>query len=212
MQIGVLKSIVKKEDKQRNVRRIFKILREVWLNIGVEKVDTHKGIIVKALLDSSMIGIFMDRKIAAKHRFRLQKLEKPIIVRNVNGTNNSRGAIIHQVKVNMYYKSHIERMKMDVYDLKRINIILGILQLQVHNPEINWETGKVKMTRCPLLYRRNMKLKEGNKIKKGKKIIILEEEKIVRWTIDDKKDWGREEEVEANHRKIKEMVPKRFLK
>jgi len=74
-----------------------------------------------------MIGIFMDRKIAAKHRFRLQKLEKPIIVRNVNGTNNSRGAIIHQVKVNMYYKSHIERMKMDVYDLKRINIILGIL-------------------------------------------------------------------------------------
>jgi len=82
---------------------------------------------VKALLDSSVIEIFMDRKIAAKHRFRLQKLEKPIIVRNVNGTNNSRGAIIHQVKVNMYYKSHIERMKMDVYDLKRINIILGIL-------------------------------------------------------------------------------------
>jgi len=53
------------------VRRMFKMLREVWLNIGVEKVDMHKGIIVKALLDSSMIGIFMDRKIAAKHRFRL---------------------------------------------------------------------------------------------------------------------------------------------
>ena len=68
------------------------------------------------------------------------------------------------------------------------------------------------MMRCPLLYRRNMKLKEGNKIKKGKKIIILEEEKIVRWTIDDKKDWRREKEVEANHRKIKEIVPKRFLK
>jgi len=68
------------------------------------------------------------------------------------------------------------------------------------------------MMRCPLLYRRNMKLKEGNKIKKGKKIITLEEEKIVRWTIDDKKDWGREKEVEANHRKIKEIVPKRFLK
>jgi len=82
---------------------------------------------VKALLDSSVIEIFMDRKIAAKHRFRLQKLERPITVRNVNGTNNSRGAIIHQVKVNIYYKSHIERMKMDVYDLKRINIILGIL-------------------------------------------------------------------------------------
>jgi len=41
--------------------------------------------------------------------------------------------------------------------------------LQVHNPEINWETGKVKMTRCPLLYGRNIKLEEGNKIQKGKK-------------------------------------------
>ena len=34
----------------------------------------------------------------------------------------------------------------------------------------------------------------------------------MRWAIDNKKDWGREEEVEANHRKIKEMVPRKFLK
>jgi len=68
------------------------------------------------------------------------------------------------------------------------------------------------MMRCPLLYRRNMKLKEGNKIKKGKKIITLEEEKIVRWAINDKKDWGREKEVEVDHRKIEEIVSKRFLK
>jgi len=42
--------------------------------------------------------------------------------------------------------------------------------------------------------------------------VILEEEKIVRWVVDDKKDWGKEEEVEADHKKIEEMVPKRFLK
>jgi len=28
------------------------MLREVWLNIGIEKVDTHESITVKALLDS----------------------------------------------------------------------------------------------------------------------------------------------------------------
>ena len=39
-----------------------------------------------------------------------------------------------------------------------------------------------------------------------------EEEKIVRWVIDDKEDWGREEEIEEDHRKIEEMVPERFLK
>jgi len=57
-----------------------------------------------------------------------------------------------------------------------------------------------------------MKSEEGNKIKKGKKVVILEEEKVVRWTIDNKEDWGREEEVEADYRKIEEIVPKRFLR
>ena len=52
------------------------MLREVWLNIGVEKVDTHEGVTVKALLDSGTTGVFMDRKMAARHRFWLQKLER----------------------------------------------------------------------------------------------------------------------------------------
>ena len=30
------KSIAKEKSKQREVKRIFKILREVWLNIGVD--------------------------------------------------------------------------------------------------------------------------------------------------------------------------------
>jgi len=42
------------------VRRTFKILREVWLDIGVKKVDIYKGVTVKALLDSSVTGMFMD--------------------------------------------------------------------------------------------------------------------------------------------------------
>jgi len=50
---------------------MFKMLREVWLNIGVEKIDMHEGVIVKALLDSGVIEMFMNKKMVAKHRFRL---------------------------------------------------------------------------------------------------------------------------------------------
>ena len=107
------------------------------LNIGVEKVDTHEGVIVKALLDSGITGMFMDKKMVAKHGFKLQKLERLGIVKNVDGTNNSKGAIIHQVEVNVYYKNHIERMRIDVCDLGRMDVILGILQLQTYNSEIN---------------------------------------------------------------------------
>jgi len=39
------------------------------LNIGVKKIDTHEGITVKALLNSSATEMFIDRKIVARHGF-----------------------------------------------------------------------------------------------------------------------------------------------
>ena len=142
---------------------MFKMLREVWLNIGVEKVDTHKSVIVRALLDSSMTGMFINRKMAAKHGFRLQKLDRLVMVRNVNSTNNSTEVIIYQVEVNMYYKNHIERVRMNVYNLEKTNVILEILWLQAHNPKINWKTKKVKMMRCPSICEKNTAVKKDVK-------------------------------------------------
>jgi len=65
------------------------------MTIRIEKLDTHEGITIKTLLDSGAIGMFMDKRMTARHGFKLQKLNKLIMVRNVNGTNNSKGAIIH---------------------------------------------------------------------------------------------------------------------
>jgi len=65
------------------------------MDIGIEKVDIYKGITVKVLLDNSAMGMFKDWKIVAKHGFRLQKLERLIMVRNVDGTNNSAEAITY---------------------------------------------------------------------------------------------------------------------
>jgi len=102
------------------------MLREVWLNIRIEKIDTHEGVTVKALLDSGATGMFMDKRTVARHGFTLQKLERPIMVRNVDGTNNSGGAITHQVEANMYYKGHVERMRMDICNLGKTEVILGM--------------------------------------------------------------------------------------
>jgi len=135
---------------------------------------------VKVLLDSGATGIFMERKITAKHGFRLQKLERPVTIRNMDGMNNSTGAITYQVEVNMYYKSHVERMRMDICNLGRTEVILGIPWLQAHNPEINCKTREVKIIRCPLLCRRSNKKEENKKTKREKRVAILEEERIVR--------------------------------
>ena len=61
------------------------------------------------------------------------------------------------------------------------------------------------MMRCPPLCGKAVKIKK-------KKEIREDEKKIVRWVVNKKEDWGREEEIEADHRKVKEMVPKRFHK
>jgi len=66
------------------------------------------------------------------------------------------------------------------------------------------------MMRYPPLYRRNMELKEEKKVKKIKSIATLKEEKIVRWAVDDKENWRREEKVKVDYRKIKEMVLQKF--
>ena len=89
-------------------------------------MNTYESVTVKVLLDSGITGMFMDRKIVARNRFKLQKLKRPMVVRNMDGINNSREAITHQMEVIVYYKSYVERMKIDICDLGRIDIILDM--------------------------------------------------------------------------------------
>ena len=76
----------------------------------------------------------------------MEKLKKPLLVRNVDGTVNAREAIMHQVEYNMFFKGHIERARMDVCNLGKIEVILGMPWLAAHNPGIDWEKGEVEIT------------------------------------------------------------------
>jgi len=78
------------------------------MNIGLEKIDTHKGVFIKALLDSGITEMFISKQLADKQGFRLEKLSRPIKIRNVDGTDNSIGLVIHEVEVNIYFKKYVE--------------------------------------------------------------------------------------------------------
>jgi len=101
-------------------------LREVWLKIGLEKLENHEGIAVKALLDSGATGLFMDMTFAKEKGFKIEKLKNSLLVRNVDGTANVGGAIMHQVECNMFFKGHMERARIDVCNLGKTEVILGI--------------------------------------------------------------------------------------
>jgi len=156
-------------ERVRDIRCILQPLREVWLKVGLEKLESHEGIAVKALLDSGVIGLFINTTFAKKKGFKMEKLKKPLLVRNVDGMANMGGAITHQVECNMFFKGHMERARMDVCNLGKTELILDMLWLAAHNPEIDWKKGEVKMTHCPpICGRRKQEVKE-KKVRKTEK-------------------------------------------
>jgi len=138
------------------------------MKVGLEKLESHEGVAVKALLDSGATGLFMDMTFAREKGFKMKRMKNPLLVKNVDGTVNVGGAIMHQVECNMFFKGHVERVRMDVYNLGKTEVILGMPWLAAHSPEIDWEKGEVKMTRCPPICGKK-KQEEKKKVKKIKK-------------------------------------------
>ena len=105
---------------------------------------------------------------------------------------------------------------------------MGMSWLERHNPEIDWKTGEVKMTRCPEECGRQWrpvqgksgwekqkeeeakeeaekKKEEKEKKRKGK---TMEVKKVVEeWEI-----WDKEEEVARSETEAKKLVPEKFHK
>jgi len=145
----------KKKKKEREgkieVRKTKKkeMLRKATVKIGLKRINMQEKITVEALLDSKATDLMMSSKFARKQGFKLKKIETSIYIRNVDGTFNKERLIKHTVEVNIYYQGHRKRTEIDVIRGQKWNIILKMLWLVHYNPEINWKTKEVKMTRCP---------------------------------------------------------------
>ena len=164
-------------ERVRDIWRILWSLREVWLKVGLEKLENHEGVAVKALLDSGATGLFMNMTFAKEKGFKIEKLKKPLVARNVDGMINVGGAIMHQVECNMFFKGHMERTRMDMCNLGKTELILGMPWLAVHNPEIDWEKEEVKMTHCLLICGRR---KQKGEEEEARKVEKDEDEKTLR--------------------------------
>jgi len=143
----------------RKVER--RTLREVTVKIGLERIDMQERITVEVLLDSGVTGLVMRSEFAKKQGFKLKKLERLMNVKNVDGSFNKEGPIENTVEVNIYYQGHRERTEIDVIGGQKWTVILGMPWLACHNPEIDWRTGEVKMTRCPEKCGKQWRLVQG---------------------------------------------------
>ena len=79
------------------------LLREVTVKIELERINIQEEVIVKVLLNSEVTGLVMSLELTRKQWFKIKKIERPIYVRNVNGTFNKERLIKNIVEVNIYY-------------------------------------------------------------------------------------------------------------
>ena len=129
------------------LRQTVTMEREVQIPVRVRgPVNTIE---VEALLDSSATGCFVDKSWALDRHLRLSKLTKPVPVLNVDGTRNQEGDIMHYVLLTVSVGKHAEKLWCAVTCLEKVPLILGHDWLKKHNPDIDWTTGDVKLSRCP---------------------------------------------------------------
>jgi len=120
------------------------------LPVEIGTIDTSELHSVKALLDCGATGSFIDRDFVHSKGMNTRTLSRNISVFNVDSSPNEAGQITKVVDIVLCYKTHSERMLLAISGLGKQSLILGYDWLKDHNPKIDWEKGKVEMTRCPL--------------------------------------------------------------
>ena len=175
------------------------------------------------------MGLVMSSEFARKKGFKLKKLERPVQVRNVDGSFNREGPIENMVEVNVYYKGHMERTEVDVIGGQKWEVILEMPWLECHNLEIDWKTGEVRMTRCPEECGKQWRPVQGKSGWEKQKEEEAREEKEERREKKEKKRtqkkgktvevkrvaeeweiWDEQEETAKSEAEAKKLVPEKF--
>ena len=117
--------------------------------LKVQSVDTGHPLAIDALLDSGATRVFIDIEFVRAERLKTHHLPHAILVYNIDGTPNEAGSIKEEVDLICAYGNHTEHATFSVTSLVHLAIILGHTWLTEHNPEVNWHSGEVRMTRCP---------------------------------------------------------------
>lgn len=123
--------------------------KSLEIPISMQTTDTGTVLSTKGLLDCGATDLFVNSNFVQQNKLTTKKLSRPIPVYNVDGTLNEAGSISEVWDAVLRYRDHTERATFAVTGLGSQDVILGLNWLREHNPEVNWQSGDVKMSRCP---------------------------------------------------------------
>ena len=116
----------------------------IRLSNGTQIVETT------ALVDCGATRNFIDVSLLCLLELPLEKLPKPIIANNVDGTANAEGTIRWKAHTNVLFKERTEKLKLMILSLGRRQIILGMPWLKKWNPTIDWKRNMIMLPKNPL--------------------------------------------------------------
>src|SRR5467141_2360613 len=141
--------------------------RGMELPLRIHTIGSNTPLLINALIDSGATSRFINIDYIRSKNLCTQRLPRAIPVYNVDGTLNDAGYITEVVDLMVHHGDHSERATFHVTGIGRTTIILGHTWLVEHNPDIDWSTGKVSMTRCPEACGSNTNAGDTNRPKFG---------------------------------------------
>lgn len=105
----------------------------------------------------------------------------------VNGSKVKGGSVKHEVEVSLILGDHSEIIRLDVADIGRHEIILGMPWLVRHNPFVDWDKHRIAFislhcsdhclpSRADVLGEASVPLQSGASMKEGRPHVLVEEE------------------------------------
>ena len=185
--------------------------KSLKIPVQVQTTDTGEIHGVEGLVDCGADGEFLDSEFIKRNKIPTRQLVRPIPVNNVDGSPNENGPIREVADLVLRYKGHTERIVFAVTQLGKEDMILGLPWLKEHNPEIDWNTEEVRMTRCPTQCKQCLQELREEKRKQAEEVHRIRRCRagpFPRATVEDEEEEDGEEEEEEEEDEGREVPEK----
>ena len=115
------------------------------LRIDVILKGTSRSTRAAAMIDSGATGLFLSKRFVKKHRVTTHPLTRAIPLLNIDGSDNTNGAVTHFARLNLKAGDYSEELDFLVTDIGPEEVILGLPWLKRVNPKIDFKEGSMNL-------------------------------------------------------------------
>ena len=101
-----------------------------------------------ALIDSGAEGSFIHSNTVREYNIPTHPLKRPILVKNVDGSQNKEGIISQYVWKPLQLGNRVAYTQLLVTTIGKEEIILGLPWLRKTNPQINWAQSTIQINQA----------------------------------------------------------------